>query len=218
MTTIKVSRKFRSTVKPTPNVKACAAMFGLGINEAIEIVLYEDIEIPFGPGKVIYATGDSGAGKSTLIRDCSRELAKAGMTVVDYAALDEPPDEPLIDQFGDMQITEVGQLLAFVGISEPFVYLRTPGELSDGQRYRFMLARLIHDARQHDGPVVVVIDEFLAFLDRTTAKNVAFQTRKSSRKYGLCFLVATTHTDIAEDLDPDVTITMSMMQHPKVEL
>ncbi len=50
------------------------------------------------------------------------------------------------------------------------------------------------------------MDEFCATLDRETAKIVAFNVQKQARKTGKAVIVATTHTDLFEDLAPSVHI------------
>lgn len=221
------TRSFTTRVEPTVNVKACASMFGIGVDEEKSIDLYQDLSIKLGKGRIIYITGESGGGKSCLLRDVADAVEKdadhcliripafisGGVTLVaDW------PDVPLVDQFGDMPLKEIGALLAYVGIAEAFVYLRKPMELSDGQRYRFMLAWMIHEAMQSlDGrQPVILVDEFLALLDRETARNVAYQTRRAANKFGLCFVVATTHTDIADDLQANTTITMRLNVPPEL--
>lgn len=212
------SRSFSTRVEPTENVKACAAMFGLGVDEDINLVLYADLKLRFGPGMVVYITGDSGAGKSCLLRDIRERLgAREDCRLFEMA--DEFPERPLLDQFPGWSLQQTGEALAAVGISEPFVYLRAPRQLSDGQKYRYALARMIYGALT-DGAgklPIIVIDEFLAFLDRETARNVAYQVRRSATKHGLCVIVATTHQDIARDLQPNVTVTMRLSVPPELK-
>jgi energy-coupling factor transporter ATP-binding protein EcfA2 len=79
--------------------------------------------------------------------------------------------------------------------------LRTPAELSDGQRYRFRMALGVAAK-----PEWLVADEFTATLDRTLAKVVAHNVRRISDRTGIGFLLATTHEDVAADLAPDVHV------------
>jgi ABC-type ATPase with predicted acetyltransferase domain len=217
-TTLRLSRSFTTRVEPTQNVLACASAFGIGVDEEQTISLYQDLDVRLGRSRILYVTGDSGAGKSCLLRDIAENLATVdGYEVVRW---DEAYDKtiPVIDQFDGMDIKEVSAMLAYVGIAEPFVYLRRPQELSDGQRYRFMLAKLIHAANRLPNGVqpVILVDEFLALLDRETARNVAYQVRRVSSKFGHCFVVATTHADIADDLRANTTITLRLNIAPKI--
>lgn len=217
---IKVSRAFSTTVVATQNVQACAQMFGIGLDETVDVCLYKDLKIKIGAGHIIYITGDSGAGKTSLLRDIRAALeGRSDVFLVDVDTGAEEDDLPVLDRFGDLGLEEICGLLAYVGISEPFVYLRRPRELSDGQRYRYRLARLIHAARQAGTGrfPVVIVDEFLATLDRTTARVVARQIRKASMDHGICFVAATTHDDIQQDLAANTRITMRLNYTPRVE-
>ena len=91
--------------------------------------------------------------------------------------------------------------MSIAGLNDAYLFIRKPSELSDGQRYRFRLAKLVES-----GAKVWIADEFLAVLDRTTAKVIAFNLQKVARKVGATVLVATTHGDMVEDLAPDITI------------
>jgi ABC-type ATPase with predicted acetyltransferase domain len=51
-----------------------------------------------------------------------------------------------------------------------------------------------------------IMDEFAATLDRDTAKIVAYNLQKLARQQSKAVLVATTHTDLFEDLNPSVYI------------
>ena len=109
-------------------------------------------------------------------------------------------DKPLIDQIGQ-STQEALTYLSIAGLNDAYLFIRKPSELSDGQRYRFRLAKLVES-----GAKVWIADEFLAVLDRTTAKVIAFNLQKVARKVGATVLVATTHSDMVEDLAPDITI------------
>lgn len=63
----------------------------------------------------------------------------------------------------------------------------------------------------------MIVDEFCSLLDRTTAKVVAYLAQKLSRRLGLTLVAASSHTDIAEDLNPDILIVKPFLQPPAVE-
>ena len=115
--------------------------------------------------------------------------------------------------------------LASCGLSEARLLLRTPFELSEGQRYRFRLALGLAQlgARNSERgaenqevssvpssafhvPRFLVADEFTATLDRALAKVIAFNVRKLVSRTGVGVLAATTHEDIVEDLQPDLWV------------
>jgi ABC-type phosphate/phosphonate transport system ATPase subunit len=85
-------------------------------------------------------------------------------------------------------------------------------ELSDGQRYRFKLAKAIET-----GADVWVADEFMAVLDRTAAKVIAYSVQKTARKVGATLIVATTHTDMVQDLGPDLYIEKRYREKLRIE-
>jgi hypothetical protein len=87
------------------------------------------------------------------------------------------------------------------GLGEAHLMVRTPWELSDGQRYRFQLALGVST-----GPPWLLADEFTATLDRTLAKLIAFNVRRIADRTGQGFLLATTHEDVIDDLSPDVHV------------
>src|SRR5262249_56342767 len=52
----------------------------------------------------------------------------------------------------------------------------------------------------------LLADEFAANLDRTLAKVLAYSVRKLCSRTGIGFLLATTHDDLLDDLNPDVWV------------
>ena len=136
------------------------------------------------------------------------------MTTLDFAALPEPADRPLVESLDDgrADLERVLGWLSLAGLNDAFVMLRRPSELSDGQRYRFRLARCMALAERGTpgGLVVVLADEFGAALDRTTAAVLARNVRRWVTRRGVVFLAATTHDDLLEPLEPDVLVVKAL--------
>jgi hypothetical protein len=101
----------------------------------------------------------------------------------------------------DLPFEEALQLLALCGLAEAPLLLRTPQELSEGQRYRFSLALAVSLK-----PQWIVADEFTAVLDRITAQVIAHNVRRIADRYGVGFLLATALDDVADDLEPDLLV------------
>lgn len=193
-----IDKRFNSEVDRTDRVLEIAESFGLGLDDK-EFVVFDNQEIPVEQGDVVYITGQSGSGKSVLLRELSAQMTAAGLIVADIDKVELKPI-PLIDQIGKTT-SEALNFLSLAGLNDAYLFIRKPSELSDGQRYRFRLAKVIESGAQ-----VWVADEFLAVLDRTTAKVLAFNLQRTARRVGATLMVATTHMDMVEDLDPNVYV------------
>ena len=186
-----------------------ADLFGLSEIEAPHIVA-ENVTLDIQPGDVVLFTGPSGSGKSSLMREAGRQLG-----AVDVFAL-ILPDVPLIEALTGT-LEERLNALAACGLSEARLLLRTPTELSDGQRYRFRIAFALQISPLAPIPSPLLLDEFGAILDRTLAKVLAFNLRKLAARSGVGVLCATTHEDLLEDLNPDVHVKCLGEGHIEVE-
>lgn len=191
--------RFTTSVERSPRVIEIGEAFGLGLNEQ-QFVVYDNLRLKTRQGDCIYITGQSGSGKSLLLRALAKSYReKHGLKVgiLDEIVLEE---KPLIDQIGSTT-EEACRLLSKAGLNDAYLFIRKPSELSDGQRYRFKIAKLLNE-----GADVIVTDEFGAVLDRVTAKVVAFSIRKLCEEHGLTLIVATTHKDLMWDLRPTLTV------------
>lgn len=149
---------------------------------------------------MVYIAGQSGSGKSLLLRDLVTQMRKDGLKVADLNSI-ELNEKPVIELIGDNTV-KATDYLAKAGISDAWIYIRKPSELSDGQRYRLKLAKVMESDAD-----VWVADEFGAVLDRVTSRVVVFNTAKVARRLGKTLMVATTHTDLIDELAPNLTIT-----------
>lgn len=163
---------------------------------------------PLRPGTITLISGASGAGKSTLLR--ATRAAHPDRRWIDLAEMtpSAAPDAPLVDCFADLPLRAALALLAQVGLGEAWTYLRTPAELSEGQRWRFRLALALHEAaRAKDGSPVIACDEFAAVLDRVTAAVVAHRLRRAIDALPhAAAVVATSHEDLEPALAVDVVV------------
>jgi len=175
-----------------------AEAFGMGISDYQEHVLYDNVELKIGPKDIVYLTGDSGSGKSVLLKAIVKDLKSGEAARLSEVEVD--PDKPLIDTVGDT-VEEGLKLLSKVGLNDAFLFVRRYSQLSDGQKYRYRLAKLIESGAQW-----WIMDEFCATLDRETAKIVAYNVQKLARKLGKAVVAATTHTDLFDDLGPSVHV------------
>ncbi|MCW3990275.1 MAG: GNAT family N-acetyltransferase [Candidatus Bathyarchaeota archaeon] len=199
---------FKTRVPLTERTLDVAEAFGLGIDGEREHVLFRDFELRLPQGGVVYITGDSGSGKSVLLRALGEDLGGEAVDL-DGVAVDEGVS--LIDSVAGSFGEAVG-LLSRVGLNDAFLFLRKYEELSEGQRYRYRIARMIDSGKRF-----WLADEFCSTLDRTTAKVVAFNIQKLARRSGATLVVATTHTDLEADLCPSVLIRKGWGEDIEVE-
>jgi len=192
MTPISISYAFRPARRSLDTAEI-SDLFGLSGSEP-PIVICDNFCETVEPGQIALFTGPSGSGKSSILRAIATRVG-----AVDAMGL-VLGDAPLVELLPGPMASRL-DMLGACGLSEARLMLRTPAELSDGQRYRFRLALAMTDPA-----TFLVADEFAAYLDRTLAKVLAFNLRKLVRRSGKGILLATTHEDITDDLDPDLWV------------
>ena len=180
-----------------------------GANVAIEA----ELPIDDADWKVGLIVGPSGSGKSSM-----------GARIWGEEAIYRPswPDRrPIVDAIAPRgSFDEVTAALASVGLGSVPTWLRPYRVLSNGERFRADLARLVCEA-----PARVVVDEFSSVVDRQIAKIGAMAFQKAWRRgAGQCVLLSC-HYDIAEWLEPDwvydlgtSTFDRGLLRRPRFEL
>jgi ABC-type lipoprotein export system ATPase subunit/GNAT superfamily N-acetyltransferase len=187
--------------EPTDRVVGVAEAFGLGLDRWEKFIIYDNVELRIGPTDIVYITGDSGSGKSVLLKALEKDIRQdLELSCININDIKPEPNKPLVEAVGK-SLEEALELLSRVGLNDAFLFLRTYEQLSDGQKYRYKIAKMIESNAQF-----WIMDEFAATLDRDTAKIVAYNLQKLARQQGKAVLAATTHTDLFEDLHPSVHI------------
>jgi ABC-type transport system involved in cytochrome c biogenesis ATPase subunit/N-acetylglutamate synthase-like GNAT family acetyltransferase len=196
--TLKCHVEFSTKAEVTERTLAVCEAFGLGVDEAKRFVVFDDFALEFRRGDLVYVTGDSGGGKTLLLKAFKGYF---GYEAVELSDLEIDPDETLIEGVGG-DVKEAIEILSLCGLNDAFLFLRRFKELSDGQKYRYKLAKLV-DCKDKS---VWLVDEFCACLDRVMARVVAYLFQKVARKLGKTVVLATTHDDLIGDFQPDVVV------------
>lgn len=137
--------------------------------------------------------GPSGSGKTSLGRtlwpDCGIYDGDQGW----------PEDKPIIDAIAPAgNFDDVTGSLSAVGLGSVPAWLRPYKALSNGERFRAGLARVIAEGRER-----VIIDEFTSVVDRQIAKVGASAFQKSWRRTGGKAVLLSCHYDILDWVEPD---------------
>lgn len=210
MTKYNINVKFTTKTEKTPRILDIAESFGLGL-ESKDFVLYDNVEIEVNKGDIVYVTGQSGSGKSVILRELECLMQKNGLNVANINDFELDNTKSVIDQIGS-SVSEALELLSIAGLNDAYLFIRKPLEMSDGQKYRFKIAKLIESKAD-----VWVADEFGAVLDRVTAKIISSNLQRSARNVGATVIVATTHDDILDALKPDLVITKMYKEKLKID-
>jgi energy-coupling factor transporter ATP-binding protein EcfA2/GNAT superfamily N-acetyltransferase len=210
----KCSFSLSATIRRTRSTRRVQEAFGID-NEMMYSTLFADLSFKISRGEIVLVCGPSGAGKTTLVSLLQRKLVKTkhrpdGLSGrlwvrpnLDVSVLQPLGNgKPLIDGLGASSFDESLYALNVSGLAEAHLYLKSFSELSNGQRYRAMMAKLI--ASNAD---VWIADEFCATLDPVTASIVARNLRRCAKRLNVTVvLAAASWGDFIHELKPDTVI------------
>lgn len=160
-----------------------------GANFSIDAVL----PVEDNDWKVGVIVGPSGSGKTSIGRQIWPDV---GIYNGDEGWAD---DKPIIEDIApDGDFDAVTGALSAVGLGDVPAWLRPYKALSNGERFRAGLARVIAEGRDR-----VIIDEFTSVVDRQIAKIGASAFSKSWKRGGGRAILLSCHYDILDWLEPD---------------
>jgi ABC-type lipoprotein export system ATPase subunit len=182
----------------------------------MDIVTKEyDVDIPIEneSWNIGLIVGASGTGKTTIAKNLFKDfLLFEGF---------EWEGKSIVDDFPDyLSAKEITEILSKVGFASPPDWLKPFAVLSNGQKMRAELARLIMEA---DKPFIY--DEFTSVVDRQVACIGSAAIQKFVRKTDKQFIAVSCHYDIAEWLEPDwiydvnkMEFTRGSLRRPEIEI
>ena len=136
--------------------------------------------------------GPSGSGKTSMGRQFFGDAAF-------YEPTGWADDKPIIDCIAPAgDFNAVTNALAAVGLGDVPTWLRPYTVLSNGQKFRADLARIVSEE-----PPQVVIDEFTSVVDRQIAKFGALAFSKAWRRTKGQAVLLSCHYDIIDWVEPD---------------
>lgn len=153
-----------------------------------------DADLPVDdPGwKIGVVVGPSGSGKTSIGRLVFGPDAF-------YEPSGWPADAPVIDAIAPGgSFDDVTAALSAVGLGDVPAWLRPYRVLSNGERFRADLARIVSEA-----PSKVVVDEFTSVVDRQIARVGALAFQKAWRRTAGQAVLLSCHYDIIDWLEPD---------------
>lgn len=214
-----------SRVRPTAKTRAVQQAFGIK-PEQLRYPVISDLSLKVEPRSTLLIVGPSGSGKTLLLSAIAgrrRGLANLGSTHINVSGgITVPagvkvgtlkrvaPHRPIVELFGKRDISRAIYVLNMAGLSEAHLYLKRFKELSAGQQYRAMIAKMIDSERN-----LWIADEFCSTLDPITAHIVAENLNRLSKRFGATLVVAAPHCNyFLRALRPDTVVhLMSGREH-----
>ena len=165
-------------------------MYDITFNEIKdEFITNFDTNFDWNIGLIV---GQSGTGKSTIAKEKFKDFYL-------FKEHDWDSNKSIVDNFNsNLSCEKIVESLTKVGFSSPLNWLKPYHLLSNGQKMRVDLARLLLENTE-----TVIFDEFTSVVDRDVAKVTSLAVSDFIRKNNYKFIAVSCHSDIVEWLRPD---------------
>lgn len=171
-----------------------------------EIINEWDVNIPieninWNIGVIV---GASGSGKTTIAKEVFKDY-------LFFENFEWDNSISVIDNFDKKyEAKQITEILSKVGFSSPPDWLKPFNVLSNGQKMRVEIARLL---LENEEPVIY--DEFTSVVDRQVAQVGSYAIQKYIRKEKKQFIALSCHYDILEWLQPDWVLDVNKNEFKK---
>lgn len=178
-----------SSVEKTARLQQIEGMFDVSASATRTLKWSVHLPIEQKIWKIGAIIGPSGCGKSTIANRLF------GFTKLN----DWHQTRCIVDAFDpSLTIQQITSALSSVGLSSPPCWLRPYHVLSNGEKFRADMARLLSSQESR-----IVVDEFTSMVDRDVAKIASAAIEKYIRANEKQLIIASCHYDIIEWLQPD---------------
>ncbi len=208
MQTFTIDKRFEWAGPISEKVCSVMRMFGLDVDTVRENCGRHRCELSLQVGDVCYITGPSGAGKSVILREMFDKSPESERIWLDDIAIEE--DSCVVDCIEGSAFDSL-RVLSKAGLSDVFTVLNRPVNLSEGQQYRYRLAKALVSGRK-----VIFADEFCSNLDRITAAIIAYNVRQFAKRNSVTFVLAGVGESFLADLCADVLVVKHLADDAEV--
>lgn len=187
--------KLTTSIKRSPRVMQLEGMFDLeSADKSVTEIVNVIPDLTKRDWNIGLIVGPSGAGKTTIAKNMF------GKELTQTETMQWDKDAAVIDNFPkELPIRDITELLSSVGFSSPPAWLRPYEHLSNGEKFRVTMARVMAESKDD----VAVVDEFTSVIDRTVAQIGSYAIAKTVRARKQKFVAVSCHYDIEDWLQPD---------------
>lgn len=231
---MKFTHTLAASYQPTFRSESVAGMFDVPITEKLSKTWEVDMPIEALDWSIGFIVGPSGSGKSTIAKaafpdakwfDGSRhENWDSNCLLDDFPKTKFSLNDEGVVEESRLETIEITTAMSQVGFSSPPSWLLPFGALSNGQKFRTEIARLVVSSKPNE---VLLVDEFTSVVDRNVAKICSAAVQKMIRRSKKKLIAVSCHYDIAEWLEPDwiyhadtgeFKLTRGLLRRPPIEL
>lgn len=173
-------------------VASMRGMFDVSIEDKLTHKWSVNLPIEDFKWNVGLIVGSSGSGKTVIAKHLFPEenYHKGFKWDMNLSVIDHFPEA--------MQTKDITNLLSHVGFSSPPSWAKPFRVLSNGQKFRVELARILANSKD-----LIIVDEFTSVIDRNSAKVGSYAVSKTVKKRNKQIICLSCHRDIIEWLEPD---------------